>query len=41
MGGKTLRSIGLARATLHLNLKAATRNLRRFVNLKEAGIVAL
>ena len=40
LGGKTLRSIGLARATLHLNLKAATYNLRRFAYLKEAGIVA-
>lgn len=41
LGGKTLRSIGLARATLHLNWKAATYNLRRFAYLKEAGIVAL
>lgn len=40
LGGKTLRSIGLARATPHLKLKAATYNLRRFVYLKEAGIVA-
>ena len=40
LGGKTLRSIGLARATLHLNWKAATYNLRRFVYLKEAGVVA-
>ena len=28
-GGKALRSIGLARATLHLNWKAAANNLRR------------
>lgn len=40
LGGKTLRSIGLARATLHLNWKAATYNLRRFVYLKEVGVVA-
>jgi IS5 family transposase len=40
LGGKTLRSIGLARATLHLNWKAATYNLRRFVYLKGAGVVA-
>ena len=40
LGGKTLRSIGLARATLHLNWKAATYNLRRFVYLKEADVVA-
>ena len=36
-GGKALRSIGLARATLHLNWKAATYNLRRLCSLKEAG----
>ena len=36
LGGKTLRSC-LARATLHLNWKAATYNLRLFVYLKEAG----
>ena len=40
LGGKTLSSIGLARATLHLNWKAAIYNLRRFVCLKEAGVVA-
>lgn len=40
LGAKTLRSIGLARAALNLSLKAATYNLRRFVYLKEAGIVA-
>ena len=33
MGGKVLRSIGLARATLHLNWKAAAYNLRRLCSL--------
>ena len=37
MGGKALRSIGLARATLHLNWKAATYNQRRMCSLMEAG----
>ncbi len=37
MGGKALRSIGLARATLHLNWKAATYNLRRLCSLKAMG----
>ncbi len=37
MGGKALRSIGLARATLHLNWKASTYNLRRLCSLMEAG----
>ena len=40
MGGKALRSIGLARATLHLNWKAAAYNLRRLCYLKEARIEA-
>lgn len=40
LGGKVLRSIGLARATLHLNGKAAAYNLQRFSYLKEAKIVA-
>jgi IS5 family transposase len=40
MGQKTLRSIGLARATLHLNWKAAAYNLRRLCYLKEARIEA-
>ncbi|CAN7549395.1 IS5 family transposase [Duganella sp. LjRoot269] len=40
LGGKVLRSIGLARATLHLNWKAAAYNLQRFSYLKEAKIVA-
>ena len=39
-GWKTLRSIGLVRATLHLDWKAATYNLRRFVYLKETGVAA-
>lgn len=37
MGGKALRSIGLARATLHLNWKAATYSLRRLCSLMEVG----
>lgn len=41
MGGKALRSIGLARATLHLNWKVAAYNLQRLVDLKEARIEAL
>jgi IS5 family transposase len=40
MGGKTLRSIGLARARLHLNWKVAAYNLQRLVYLKEAGAEA-
>ncbi|MBA5689402.1 IS5 family transposase [Rugamonas apoptosis] len=40
LGGKVLRTIGLAHATLHLNWKTATDNLQRFTYLKEAGIVA-
>lgn len=40
LGGKTLSSIGLARATLHLNWKAATYNLRRFVYLLEIPFVS-
>jgi IS5 family transposase len=40
MGGKTLRPIGLARATLHLNWKVAAYNLQRLVYLKEAGVEA-
>ena len=40
LGRKTLRSIGLAHATLHLNWTAAAYNLRRFAYFKEAGIVA-
>ena len=40
LGGKSLRSIGLARATLQLNWKVAADNLRRLVYLKEARIEA-
>jgi IS5 family transposase len=40
LGGKTLRSIGLARATLSLNWKVAAYNLQRLVYLKEAKIEA-
>jgi IS5 family transposase len=40
MGGKTLRSIALARARLHLNWKVAAYNLQRLVYLKEAGVEA-
>lgn len=40
LGGKGLRSIGLARATLQLNLKAATYNIRRLCSLKTCGILA-
>ena len=40
MGGKALRSIGRARATLHLNWKAATYNLRRLCSLKDVGPAA-
>ena len=40
LGGKSLRSIGLARATLQLNWKVAAYNLRRLVHLKEARIEA-
>lgn len=41
MGGKLLRSIGLARAELHLSFKVATYNLRRLCYLIEAGIAPL
>lgn len=40
MGGKALRSIGLERATLHLNWEVAAYNLQRLVYLKEARITA-
>jgi len=33
-----LRNIGLARATLQLNFKAASYNLRRLCSLKAGGI---
>jgi IS5 family transposase len=41
LGGKGLRCIGLARATLLLNCKAATYNLRRLCSLKTLGVVAI
>jgi transposase, IS5 family len=40
LGGKMLRSIGLARATLHLNWRAAAYKLRRLCYLKEAKVSA-
>ena len=40
LGGKGLRSIGLDRATLLLNWKAATYNLRRLCHLRTCGVVA-
>jgi IS5 family transposase len=40
MGGKGLRCIGLARATLQLNWKAAAYNLRRLYSLKACGVAA-
>lgn len=40
LGGKGLRSIGLDRATLLLNWKAATYNLRRLCSLKTCGVAA-
>ena len=40
MGGKALRCIGLARATLQLNWKAAAYNLRRLCSLKTCGVAA-
>jgi IS5 family transposase len=38
LGGKGLRCIGLDRANLQLNFKAATYNLRRLCSLKTCGI---
>jgi len=38
LGGKMLRCIGLQRATLQLQLKVATYNLRNLSWLKEAGV---
>lgn len=40
MGGKGIRCIGLDRAVLQLNLKAATYNLRRLCSLKTAGVAS-
>lgn len=39
MGGKGIRSIGLARAELGLSIKASVYNLRRLCTLKEGGVV--
>ena len=39
MGGKILRTIGLAHAEFGLDLKAAVYNLRRLCTLKEGGVV--
>jgi len=41
MGGKLVRTIGLGRATLHLNWKAATYNMRRMCYLKTAEVAPL
>jgi len=38
LGGNGVRTIGLARATLQLNLKAAVYNLRRLCSLQACGI---
>ncbi|PID99958.1 MAG: hypothetical protein CSA79_05810 [Thiothrix nivea] len=38
MGGQTLRSIGLARATFGLSIQASVYNLRRLCSLKQGGI---
>jgi transposase, IS5 family len=39
MGGKCLRHIGLARATVTIGLKVAAHNVQRLARLKERGIV--
>lgn len=41
MGGKLIRSIGLARAVFGLSIKAAVYNLRRLCSLKEGGVVPI
>lgn len=41
MGGKLIRSIGLRRATLHLNWKVATYNMRRMCYLEKAAVAPL
>ena len=38
MGGKKMRTIELARATLQLNLKTATYNFKRLCSLKNCNI---
>ncbi|MFB9240192.1 hypothetical protein [Massilia antarctica] len=40
MGCKSLRMIGMARATEQLNWKVAPYNLRRLIYLKEAKVEA-
>jgi IS5 family transposase len=40
MSGKGLRCVGLARAVLQINLKAATYNLRRLCTLKNSGVAS-
>jgi transposase, IS5 family len=40
LGGKAIRTIGVARATLQLNWKVAAYNLQRLVYLKEARVAA-
>ena len=39
LGGKFVRSIGLARAKVQLGLKVATHNLQRLARLLERGVV--
>ncbi len=41
MGGKAIRSIGLARAVFGLSIKAAVYNLRRLCSLKASGVVPI
>lgn len=41
MGGKLIRSIGLARAEFGLSIKAAVYNLLRLCSLKEGGVVPI
>jgi len=41
MGGKFIRTIGLARARFGLTLKAAVYNLRRLCTLKESGVAPI
>jgi len=39
MGGKWVRTIGLARAKVQIGLKVAVHNLQRLARLKEAGVI--
>jgi IS5 family transposase len=41
MGGKAIRSIGLARAEFGLSIKATVYNLRRLCSLKVSGVVPI